>query len=239
MSRKLKAVLFDVDGTLIDSNDAHARAWQEAFSKNGFDIPFSLIRSKIGMGGDHLIPELINHSADSTIGKKIDEFRGKTFTESYLPTLKPFPFAQQLVERIAKSGLKVVAASSASKEDLNDLLGRIGVTHCFDAKTDSDQVKNSKPSADIIQKALSQVNVSASDAVMIGDTPYDIEASHRARVQVIAFTCGGWSPSQLTPAQQVLANPEELYRLLTRSPLDQTAVRLREILEGHQSQIFL
>jgi HAD superfamily hydrolase (TIGR01509 family) len=209
---RIKAVLLDVDGTLIDSNDGHAQAWVDVGREFGHAIAFDEVRWLIGMGGDKVLPRLTGIEEDSAEGEQITERRGEIFRERYLPQCEAFPGARELVERMREDGLKLVVATSASEQDLKALLERAGLTSLLEKATNSDDAEESKPSPDIVEAALSQAGVPAGQAVMIGDTPYDIEAAHRAGVRIIGVTCGGWQAQELESAgaDEVHADPASL-----------------------------
>ena len=213
------AVLFDVDGTLVDSNDAHARAWVIAFAEQGFAIDFGHARRCIGMGGDKLMPAVSGVEEDSAPGATIAKRRSEIFAERFLPHLKPFRDAGRLVAELKARGHTIVAASSAKRDELQPLLAVAGAEALMDAITSSDDAASSKPDPDIIQAALKRAKASPGDAVMIGDTPYDVEASRRAGVAIIAFRCGGWSDDDLTGALAIYDGPWHLLATLEDSPL--------------------
>jgi HAD superfamily hydrolase (TIGR01509 family) len=187
----VRGVLLDVDGTLLDSNDAHARSWAEIFKRHGMDIGFERVRPLIGEGGDKLLPQLTGIGADSAEGKALSAERRELFLESYLPNLRPTRGARTLVECLKTNGLRVVIATSAGKEELDALLRQAGVDDLIDRATSSD-AGASKPDPDIVSAALRQAKLPPAAAVMVGDTPYDIEAAKRAGVKTIALRCGGW-----------------------------------------------
>jgi HAD superfamily hydrolase (TIGR01509 family) len=211
MSPLLKAVLFDVDGTLVDSNDAHAHAWVKAFADSGVTVEFAHVRRCIGMGGDKLMPEVSGLEEDSPLGSTIAKRRGEIFKTEFLPTIQPFTGAGRLVATLKDLGLTVVAASSAQKDELNALLEIAGAHSVMDAATSSDDAEESKPAPDIIQAALQQAKAAPTEAIMIGDTPYDVEASRRAGVPIIAFRSGGWSDAALAGAIAIYDGPWELF----------------------------
>ena len=215
----IKAALFDVDGTLIDSNDAHARAWAEAFAEFGVDVDFAQVRRSIGMGGDKLMPAVAGISEDTPKGHAIAERRREIFKTKYMPRLKPFSGARELVAALKKRGLTLVAASSAKKDELKPLLEIVGADVFLDAATSSDDAEESKPDPDIVHAALKQAGARPAEAVMVGDTPYDIEAATRAGVRVIALRCGGWSDADLKGAVAIHDGPADLLAHLDRSPL--------------------
>ena len=213
----LKAVLFDVDGTLVDSNDAHAAAWVKAFTEHGISVDPAHVRRCIGMGGDKLMPAVSGIADDSRQGSAIAKRRGEIFTTEFLPTLKPFKDADDLVAAVKALGLTAVAASSAQEDELQALLELSDTTSLMDDATSSDDADESKPAPDIIEAALKRAKASPSEAIMIGDTPYDIEAARRAGVKAIAFRSGGWSDADLTGAIEIYDGPWELLQQLAGS----------------------
>lgn len=214
-----RAVLFDIDGTLVDSNDAHAHAWVEAFAEQGITVDFARVRSSIGMGGDKLMPAVSGITEDSPQGTRISKRRGEIFKTRYLPTLKPFPGAAQLVAALKSRGFTVVAASSAKKDELRALLTIAGAESLLEGATSSDDAEESKPDPDIIHAALKQARCEASEAMMIGDTPYDVEAATKADVSVIGFRSGGWRDDDLRGAVAIYDGPADLLARLDESPV--------------------
>lgn len=219
----IKAVLFDVDGTLVHSNDAHAHAWVRAFAEHGIDVSFDAVRRAIGMGGDKLMPRVSHLTEDSDEGRAIAELRKEIFRRDCLPRLQPLRQAGELVAAVRALGLTTVAASSAKKDELRPLLEIAGADALMDAMTSSDDAEESKPDPDIIEAALARAGVAASEAIMIGDTPYDIEAARRAGVRTIAFRSGGWDDGDLAGAIAVYDGPWELLQQLDHSPLNQAS----------------
>jgi HAD superfamily hydrolase (TIGR01509 family) len=213
------AVLLDVDGTLVDSNDAHAQAWVKAFAEAGIAVDSTQVRRSIGMGGDKLMPAVSGLSEESPQGRRIAERRREIFTSEFLPHLEPFRDADRLVAALRARGLSVVAASSAKKDELRHLLTIAGAASLLDGATSSDDAEESKPDPDIVQAALRRAGARASEAVMIGDTPYDIEAAARAGVRTVAFRCGGWGDEELRGAVAVYDGPWDLLARLDDSPL--------------------
>jgi HAD superfamily hydrolase (TIGR01509 family) len=212
-------VLFDVDGTLVDSNDAHAAAWVRAFTEHGVTVDPSHVRRCIGMGGDKLMPEVSGIEEESERGTAIAERRGEIFKEELLPGLKPFEKADALVAAVKQRGLTAVAASSAQKDELTPLLELAGAKWLMDGATSSDDADESKPAPDIIEAALERAKVSADEAIMIGDTPYDVEAAKRAGVRTIAFRSGGWRDEDLGGAVEIYDGAADLLANLSGSIL--------------------
>ena len=203
-------MIFDVDGTLVDSNDAHARAWVAAFAEHGITVAYESVRRAIGMGGDKLMPRVARLEEDSPKGRPIAKRRGEIFRAVWLPQLKPFPRTRELVQRVSESGVSLAVASSATEEELHPLLDVAGVSDLIPIRTSSDDAEESKPDPDIVKAALQRTGCSAEQAIMIGDTPYDVEAAGRAGVRIIALECGGWGRADLRNAAEVYRDASEL-----------------------------
>ncbi len=214
----LKGVLLDVDGTLIDSNDAHANAWVQALSEYGFEVPFEKVRRLIGMGGDKLLPEAVGLDAESRKGKKISERRGAIFHKDYLPTLQPFPGATDLLAKLKNRGLRLVVASSAKANELEGLLRVCQADDFLDDRTSSDEAASSKPAPDIVEAALRKIGLLPGQVLMLGDTPYDVQAANHANVGCIAFRCGGWGDGDLREALAIYDGPADLLTKFEDSP---------------------
>ena len=218
-----RAVIFDVDGTLVDSNDAHAAAWQDVLKEFGFERDFGAIRRLIGMGGDKLLPALTGMSVDSDQGKRIVARRAAHFREQYLPKLRPFPGARALLARIADDGFRLGIASSAKQDELDRLLEIADVADLIHKQTSSDDVESSKPDPDALHAALAKLHLPPSAAVMVGDTPYDVEAAARAAMPAIAVRCGGWGDADLAGARAVYDGPSDLLAHYDRRLFDGAA----------------
>jgi len=206
----LKAVLLDVDGTLVDSNALHAEAWERSFSHFGVHVDFHIVLRQIGMGGDQLLPIFIPEQQLATTGKAIERYRKELFMREYLMYVRPFPHVRQLVEHMLDSGLQVAIASSASKEELQSYKKIARIEDLIQEETTSEDAEKSKPHPDIFAAALERLGVKADEAVSIGDTPYDAEASSRAGVLPVGVTSGGWSQQDLQRAGCV-----EVYKNVT------------------------
>ena len=216
--RSLHAVLLDIDGTLIDSNDAHARAWVAAFATHGYGIPYESVRCLIGKGGDKLIPELTGLDPESAQGKAISDARAAMFRRE-LPALRPTPGARPLLERLLNDGLTLVVATSATAPEVTALLEQAGVADLIQAASSASDAAESKPDPDIVQAAVAKSRCHPSACVMLGDTPYDVEAATRARVPSIALRSGGWADAALAGAMAVYDDPADLLANYDDSPL--------------------
>ncbi|MHC2722274.1 HAD family hydrolase [Bradyrhizobium diazoefficiens] len=196
----LKAAIFDVDGTLLDSVDLHALAWHEAMVKFGHDVSFEQARSQIGKGGDKLIPHFLTADAQRDHGRQMEEWRGKRFKSEYLPLVRPFSAVPDLLRRVHDAGRRIAVASSAKKDELAKYLDIAGIADLVDVTTSSDDVKESKPAPDIFEVALGKLGIGGADAVAIGDTPYDAEAAGKAGIRTIGVLCGGFTEASLRQA---------------------------------------
>lgn len=215
-----KGVIFDIDGTLVDSNDAHTAAWMDAIREFGFDqVEREQVRWMIGMGGDKMLPALTGLADESDRGKRLLDRRKQIFLASYLPLLQPFRDARGLVERVRAEGMTAVVASSANEEELSRLLDVAGVTELMSATTSASDAENSKPDPDIVQAAVGSAGFVAAEMVMVGDTPYDIEAARGAGVPIVALRSGGWKDRDLAGALRVYADPADLLANFDASPL--------------------
>ncbi len=213
------AVLLDIDGTLLDSNDAHAASWREVFVRAGHDIAFERVRALVGKGGDKLLHELIGVDDESDEGRRLTDRRRALFMRDYLPALEPTRGARALLQRLRDAGMRRVIASSAGGEELAALLRQAGVDDLVDDAATSSDAAASKPDPDIVAAALRKAGVPAARAVMIGDTPYDIEAARAAAVACIALRCGGWSDEALAGAAAIYDDPQQLLERIDGSPL--------------------
>ncbi len=214
----LRAVLLDIDGTLVDSNDAHARAWVDALAQFGYPVAYDRIRALIGTGGDKLLVQAVGIEKDSPLGKQIDELRGKYFKRDHLPRLECFPRVRELLQHMKTVGLRLVVATSAKEDEMNALLDMCGVRALLDAQTSSDDAERSKPDPDIIQAALSRAGVSPDDALMLGDTPYDVQAARAAGVATVALRSGGWGDGALEGAVAIYNDAADLLARFDQSP---------------------
>jgi phosphoglycolate phosphatase-like HAD superfamily hydrolase len=212
-----RAVLLDIDGTLIDSNDAHARAWVDAFAAHGRHADFDRVRALIGMGGDKVLSIVAGLDSQTSEGRVIADTRQAIFSRDYLPHLQATPGAEQLLEWFHDHQVTITIATSADGDDLRDLLSVIHATSLVEKATTSDDAEESKPDPDIVVAALRRSTYPADVTVMIGDTPYDIEAARRVDVATIAFRCGGWADSDLAGAIAIYDHPAHFLEQLESS----------------------
>jgi HAD superfamily hydrolase (TIGR01509 family) len=217
-----EAVIFDVDGTLVDTVDLHARAWQDVFREFGKEVPFEDVRRQIGKGADQLMPVFFPPAEVRRIGDKMLARRGAIYRERHLPLASPFPRVRELLERIRRDGSRIALASSARHDDFQANLDLLGIGDLVDAAVSSRDAARSKPFPDIFEAALAKLGgVAPAQAVAVGDTPYDAEAASRINLPAIGVLCGGFSEHELRAAgcTQIWNDPEDLLFHYSQTPL--------------------
>jgi phosphoglycolate phosphatase-like HAD superfamily hydrolase len=216
---RVTAVLFDVDGTLVDSVDAHARAWVGVFEEFGYEVEYDRVRGMIGMGGDKVLPVAIGVEKDSDEGKRIAERRREIFFERELRTIGPTAGAEALLDALRGGDVRIGFATSAQPDELRPLLEIINADDLLDSAANSGDVSNSKPDPDVIHAALEKNGFTVDETVLIGDTSYDIDAAVKAGVATIALRCGGWRDEDLRGAIAIFDDPADLLAHADQSPL--------------------
>jgi HAD superfamily hydrolase (TIGR01509 family) len=217
-----KGVILDIDGTLVLSNDAHAQAWVEAFAKFGYEVKFEEVRPLMGMGGDYIIPKFAPGLSDEEgKGKEISSYRKEIVLDKYIPNVSPANGAREMVLKMQEQGKRIIIATSASDKELSALLKIAKVDDILsqDDATSSDDAENSKPAPDIVKAALEKFEIQPNEIVMIGDTPYDIEAANKAGVEVIAVRSGGFDDSELGKAIAIYNDAADLVENYDNSSL--------------------
>lgn len=217
-----KAVIFDVDGTLVDSVALHARSWADAFRDLGHEIGFDEIRRQIGKGGDQLLPVFLSSDEIAAHGEALEARRSDILKERYLPQVTPFPGVRALFERILGHGQRIALASSAKSDELQTYKRLAQIEDLVDIETTSDDAESSKPEPDIFEAALARLDgIDPRDIIVVGDTPYDAEAAAKAGLRTIGLRGGGWSDDELTRAGciAVYSDPADLLAHFDTSPL--------------------
>lgn len=214
-------ILLDVDGTLLDSNAAHAASWSDAFHAYGYPISAADVRPLIGMGGDKVMATLVPglHPQDGRLGQKIAEHRARIFLAEYLPNLKPTRGARELLVNLLRRGCTLTVATSAKGDELKKLLTAAGIVDLIETSATSDDAEQSKPDPDIVHAALEKCGAKPAQAVMLGDTPYDILAARAAGVRIVAVRCGGWHDADLDGAAAIYDDPADVLAHLEDDPL--------------------
>ena len=214
-----QGVILDIDGTLVDSNEAHVLAWVEVLRAHGFAVTDEEIWPLVGMGGDNLLPRVTGIETDSEEGKKISKERSEIFKEKFLPNLRPFPGVRDLLSQMRDRGLRLVAASSSKRDEVAKLLEIAEVADLMEETTSASDTERSKPDPDLVHSALDRIGLSAEEVVMVGDTPYDIQAAAPAGVRVIAFRSGGFKDEDLKGALAIYDGAADLLARYDSSPL--------------------
>lgn len=218
----LRAVIFDIDGTLIDSVDSHARAWQETFRHFGREVSFEAVRHQIGKGGDQLMPVFLPQDEINRQGKEIETFRQELFRRNYLQHVEAFPAVRDLFKRIRRDGKRIALASSAKGDELEHYQKIAGIADLVDGVTSSDNAEHSKPYPDIFHAALPRLgDAQPAEAIVVGDSPYDAIAAGRAGLRSVGVLCGGFSEDELREAGcvAVYRDPQDLLSRYEESPL--------------------
>lgn len=213
-----QAILFDVDGTLIDSNDFHVLAWAEAFHAAGHDFRLSQLHAEVGKGADNYVRALLPDVSDDE-AQKLGDAHGRLFARHYLRRLKPFPGAHDLLQRCHDAGLRLVLATSARGSELEHHLDLLDARELLDGWTSADDVGCSKPCPDLFLTAASKAGVEPAEALVVGDSPFDIEAAAAAGMQTVAVRSGGFSDARLAGAIALYDDVAALLAGFEDSPL--------------------
>ncbi len=209
----IETFIFDIDGTLIDSNDFHAAAWQKAFAKYDKKISFEKIRPHIGKGADTLLPEFLSEKEIEEFGDDIADLRGEIFKKEYLSRVKPFPKVRELFQKIKDGGGRIALASSANEDEVAAYQKIADIEDLIEKSTSADDAKASKPAPDIFQAALKLLGNPAPEIVLIiGDTPYDAEAATKAKLKIVGVLCGNFPEKDLRAkgCVEIYQNPADL-----------------------------
>ena len=217
-----EAVIFDLDGTLVDSNDLHVEAWNEAFQHFGKHFPISKLRKQIGKGSDNYLPEFLSPAELKKIGKQIDEYRSDLFRKKFLPQVKPFPKVRELFERIRADEKRIALASSSHKEDVEKCTKLARIDDLLDIQVTADDAGESKPAPDVFAASLGKLRITADRAIAVGDTRFDVEAANKVGLATIGMLCGRAADEKAfreTGAIAVYQDPAGLLANYDSSPL--------------------
>ena len=198
---RTQALLLDIDGTLVDSNDRHADCWVEAFARFGKQVPWEIIRQQIGKGGDLLVPDTLNAREMREFGEQVQKLRSKLWKEDYMPEIKPFDGAIEAIRELHDRGIKLAFASSSNADEVEYYVELLGVGELLEGTTSKKDAETSKPSPEIFEAALERVKSDPAYTFAVGDTPYDVLAAHRIPVPIIAVLCGGFTRELLAKAE--------------------------------------
>ena len=217
----IQAAIFDLDGTLVDSNELHVLAWHDTFRHFHKDIPLERLREQIGKGGDQYLPVFLNERELREFGEEADKYRGEVFKKKYLSHVKPFPKVRELFERLRADGKKIALASSGKEDEVRHYEKIASIEGLIDGMTTADQVAQSKPKADVFITALRILGLQPDQVVAIGDTPYDVAAAKKIDLPVIGVLCGGFPEQALRDegAVAIFRDPADLLERYYQSPL--------------------
>lgn len=206
------AVLLDMDGCLIDSNDVHARAWSHTLARFGHSVPPGRIRSHIGKGGQEMLREFLSSAERHFLGDAMGQLQTRLFLERFGRQVRPFPGAASTVRAMKRARISVVLASSADRTVVERALDRLRLRRVVDGFTSADDVQKAKPFADIFSLAISRFGLAGSHPVAVGDTPYDIGAAHQIGIPCIALSSGGFPDRLLAAAEARFTGLPQLWR---------------------------
>lgn len=217
-----RAAIFDVDGTLVDTNELHVAAWREVFLRYGKDVNPARLRAQMGKGGDQLIPVFWSKGEAAKLGPEMQALRVELFMRNYLPLSRPFPGVKALFERLKRDGLRIALASSAKEPELQHHVESLGVGDLVDALTSADDAEHSKPAPDIFQAALARLpGIGPAEALVVGDSPFDVQAATRAGMKCVGVLTGGFREGELVEAGAIAVYQDvaELGARYDESPL--------------------
>jgi HAD superfamily hydrolase (TIGR01509 family) len=218
----IAAIIFDIDGTLVDSVDVHAKAWQEALQHFGYEFPFEQVRHEIGKGGDQLLPDLLPPQVVDSQGEEIKNYRGDLFKRKYLPEVRAFPNVRELFDRVRADGKKIALASSAKGDEIAIYKKIANIGGVVDVETSADDAEKSKPHPDIFDATLEKLGgMNPASVLVVGDTPHDTAAASKARILTVGVLCGGFPEAELLAAGciAIYRDPTDLLAKYNDSPL--------------------
>ncbi|MGH3743845.1 MAG: HAD family hydrolase [Mycobacteriales bacterium] len=219
-----RGVLFDVDGTLVDSSYIHAVCWWQAFRQAGYDVLTSSIHRAVGMGSDRLVPHVLGDDVDADASALSDAHAA--IYSTWWPALRALPSAATLVHRAKVAGFTTVLATSASERELAVLREVLGADEWIDHATNASDSDATKPAPDLVEVALAKASLEPGDATFVGDAVWDVHAANSAGVRCIGLECGGSSEAELREAgaAQVFRDPADLLAHWDESLLSRNSI---------------
>lgn len=217
----IRAAIFDLDGTVVDSNDLHVEAWDETFRHFGKEFSQRELHRQIGKGGDNYLPEFLSATEMRQMGAEVEKYRADLFKEKYLAKVQPFPRVHELFQRLRDDGKRIALASSGNDAEVEHYVKLAALGELIEARTSKSDVAHSKPNPDVFAAALHLLHLQPQDAIVIGDTPYDVQAAKKIGLPTIALLCGGFAEDELVAsgAVAVFRDPADLLESYARSPL--------------------
>jgi HAD superfamily hydrolase (TIGR01509 family) len=223
----VKAVLCDIDGTLVESNWLHAEAWQRAFAEMGIVVDRETVRRQIGKGGDELIPVFVPWWKRQAVETPLKSYRAWLFRQEFMSQVKPLPKVREFAEELKRRGVRFALASSANKNDLEDYKRIAHIEDLVDDATSADDVDRAKPHPDIFTATLKRLGMKAKECIALGDTPYDAESAGKAGLRTIGVETGGWTHDELMDAGcvEVYASVANLLERIEESAIVREGLR--------------
>lgn len=217
----IKALLCDIDGTLVQSNWLHAEAWQKAFGAIGIHLELEDVRRQIGKGGDELIPVFVPWWKREHVEGPLNAFRSFLFESEFRARVEPLPRARDLLVKLKESGIRVALASSAPAKDLLFYKKLVGMEDLVDEQSSADDAGRSKPHPDIFEATLKRLGLEPHQVLALGDTPWDAEAAGKAGIWTIGVETGGWNREDLLAAGciEVYSGVDELLDRFVQSAI--------------------
>jgi HAD superfamily hydrolase (TIGR01549 family) len=217
----IRAVIFDLDGTVVDSNELHVDAWAEAFRQYGKEFPRARLHEQIGKGGDKYLPEFLTEAELREYGEELEAFRADLFKREYLQRVRPFAKVKELFARVREDGKRIALASSGNETEVEHYVKLAELGDLIESRTSKSDVAHSKPSPDVFAGALRLLKVPPQEAIVVGDTPYDVEAAKKLELPTVALLCGGFGEDELraSGAVAIYRDPADLLESYFRSPL--------------------
>jgi HAD superfamily hydrolase (TIGR01549 family) len=210
----IKAVIFDIDGTLIDSNAAHAESFVKAFKKFGKTVPLEELKCLIGMGAGDILEKYLDKSEIEEFGEDLKEYRKEIFLKDFLPEIKVFPKTRELFEKLKAEEKQTALASSAGEDELKEYKKLLNLKDLIEEETNADDAEEAKPEPDIFLAAFDKLkNIKKENVLIIGDTPFDAEAATKANLKIIGVLSGGWTREKLieTGCAEVYRDVAEIF----------------------------
>ncbi len=217
-----KAIVFEVDGTLMDSNVLRARAWQEALARYGRQVKLAKVLEEMARRGDQLVSVFLTGDDAERYADELASFHRALFREDYLPQVKPFPGAIDLLRRLKDDGKQIALASTADPDELERYIELLGAERFIDACTTDQEVDRSRLEVAIPAAALRLLAMErAGDALAIVGSPYDAAGAVRVGMPCLGLVCGGASEEELRAAgaRAIFATPQDLLTHYAESPL--------------------
>jgi HAD superfamily hydrolase (TIGR01549 family) len=211
--------IFDIDGTLVDSNELHVQSWDRAFRHFGKTFPIEALHDQIGKGTDQYLPQFLTREEIERFGKQLDEYRSKIFREEFLPKVKPFPKVRELFQRLRDDHKRILLASSGKQKDTEYYIELLKIDKFVEGCVSGDEAGRSKPQPDIFTVCIDKFQLTRNQTLVVGDTRWDVEAAARAGLRTFGVTCGGTDAGILRAAGAIavyqdpadlLANYEKL-----------------------------